>query len=197
MRVCESLSLNRWADNGHVHLYQRAVSRQSGDHLQIPIPNNPGAASIREIVEKGNMGRKRTTKTTTRSVATTTLALDDLARENGWLDDNSTVYIVLLKLDVEGAEPLVVEGAKALLKSGIVQNILTEAKNLGGAAMKQSMATILDAGYRIVRDDNLRNIRRLSLEESIKYLKYLEKHPGASGGLYNYDDLWFQLEESE
>lgn len=184
--------MNRWADNGHVHLYQRAVSRQSGDPLKIPIPRNPGAASI-----LGGAEAAVNESTTTRSIATTTVALDDLARENGWLDD-PTISIALLKVDVEGAESLVMEGAKALLKARVIKNILTEVRKPTSQATRESMTTLLDSGYRIVKDDVAGNatseIQRLSRDETMAHMKYIEANVGLRGRPV-YADLWFQLEE--
>ena len=69
----------------------------------------------------------------------TTVTLDSLATQWGWIQQGTTTTtdhdnknesmkwkIVILKLDVEGKEPQIIEGARQLLQSGRVENILTE-----------------------------------------------------------------------
>jgi hypothetical protein len=83
----------------------------------------------------------------------TTVTLDDFAREHGWFAaaDISTpavslpkVVIAILKIDTEGHEPYVLEGAKQLLKSGLVRNVLLEYR---ATCRKAVVSFLLDVGY--------------------------------------------------
>lgn len=190
--MCESLSLNRWADNGRVHIYHRAVSDQTGQTANVVIPSsNPGAAHALAA----NDGGIQSNQTTIHSSSATTITLDDLAYGQGWLKPVvSGVSIPLLKIDVEGAEPLVVAGAKALLRSGIVQNILTVFRNPSHPQSREAFRVLLEAGYMIVRDD-AGKIERLDKLATEAYLKDLETQWIRKRMVYI--DLWFQLDERE
>jgi hypothetical protein len=92
--------------------------------------------------------------------------------------------IAILKLDVEGKEPQIIEGARRLLESGIVKNILTEFRRLGRTPIQTAIKTLLDTGYTLVHMNG-----RTSRAESEKILNDLTK--ALSGKMKNVD-LWFQ-----
>ena len=120
--------------------------------MQVVIPNNPGQGHVRPVPA----GQAITNDTTTRTSFVSTMTLDYLAQHQGWLDDDSSqqgVSIVLLKLDVEGAEPFVIQGAKRLLTQRVVQNVLLEFRRPQHHETQQSVAILLDAGYLIVNDE--------------------------------------------
>ena len=60
------------------------------------------------------------------------VSLDRMAMDLGWLEEKSNnrqqpkSKIAILKIDVEGSEPSVVAGAKRLLGSGLVENLVME-----------------------------------------------------------------------
>jgi hypothetical protein len=55
--------------------------------------------------------------------------------------------IAILMLDVEGKEQQIIAGARRLLESGIVKNILTEFRRLGRKSMQAAIKILLDTGY--------------------------------------------------
>lgn len=88
--------------------------------------NNPGAYSfIHELHPKRRRGVRKTG-------AFPIVTLDDMANDLGWFksdENNEPSKIVLLKVDVEGFEPSVFEGARKLLNSSIIENIVMEMMN--------------------------------------------------------------------
>ena len=178
LRLCESLRLNDWNDAGRVAIFQRGVSNVHGAALQVMVPKNPGQAFMREI-EQSEM----TNETSTHQAFTTTVTLDAFAQERGWFD-KPDLSIAILKLDVEGKEPQIIEGARRLLESGIVKNVLTEFRRLGRQTIQTAIKTLLDTGYTLVHMN-----QRKSREESEKILDDLTK--ALSGKMKNVD-LWFQ-----
>jgi FkbM family methyltransferase len=178
LRICESLRLNDWNDAGRVAIFQRGVSNVHGAALQVMVPKNPGQAFMREIEQS-----ETTNKTSTHQALTMTLTLDAFAQERGWFD-KPELSIAILKLDVEGKEPQIIEGARRLLESGIVKNILTEFRRLGRKPIQTAIKTLLDTGYTLVHMNG-----RTSRAESEKILNDLTK--ALSGKMKNVD-LWFQ-----
>lgn len=183
IRLCESLWLNGWADNGRVRLFQRGVSSRSGTQLKLVVPLNPGQAHMVPL-EQSVSDDSNTV------VTVNTITLDDLAQSQGWIA--SKQEILLLKMDVEGVEPSVVAGAQQLLRSGIVRNVLTEVKEMPRPEIQTMLRTLLDCGY-VVRDEALGKLTR---EQSERYLAQQEKKTRAT--FYRKDknqDLWFQKAE--
>jgi hypothetical protein len=74
--------------------------------------------------------------------------LDSIAIQEGWLNDNSPT-IHLMKVDVEGYEPIVFEGGMQLLQSGKVENIIMENSVTDMRQVIDFFATISHAGYKI------------------------------------------------
>lgn len=183
--MCESLSLNRWADNGRVHMYQRAVSDEAGHFFTVNIPRNPGAA----ILRNARLEESPTNRTTTRSMLTRTVTLDDLAREHGWLRPMVPgASIALLKIDVEGAEPQVFAGAKALLRSRNVKNILAELRDYSKPPASHITELLLESGYCIVIDAREPS-ERLGKEATIADLR--EMQAAMEQRKMPLVDLWF------
>ena len=123
VRLCESLSINRF--DHRVNIFLRGVSSESDKPLTVVIPaSNPGQARMQDP----NVTVVTTDENPVYTATTTTITLDHFARDHGWLDrrGQSSVSVPLLKLDVEGHEPHIVAGAKNLLCSGIVKNVLLE-----------------------------------------------------------------------
>ena len=191
--MCESLALNQWADNGRVELYRRGVSNVDNQHMQVIVPNNPGQGRIRPV----SPGQPMSNETTTRSSFVTTTTLDYLAQSQGWLDiDDPKFSIRLLKMDVEGAEPSVIQGAQQLLAKGIVQNVLTEFRRPTHPETQRSIRILMDAGYRIVNDEMAgMGEFRLDRNGTLAYLMELERRFERREFKWGYADLWFQLEK--
>ena len=85
------------------------------------------------------------------------VSLDEIAIERGWLltsPASSGPIIDILKVDVEGHELGVFQGAKKLLQSGLIKNIFMEG-NVGSKELKLKFNEIVDifydAHYELVR----------------------------------------------
>jgi FkbM family methyltransferase len=120
MRYCESQAMNRWFHtefDGHssksprLNLYNYGVGNSAGTLVFQENKGNPGAGKFTE--QKASVGE-----------SLEIITLDSFAKERGWLQ--SRPDIAILKVDVEGLEYRVMEGAKELLKAGIVRNLLVE-----------------------------------------------------------------------
>jgi FkbM family methyltransferase len=183
VRICESLHLNQWKDSEQVAIFQRGASNVDGVTLQVLIPKNPGQAFMKEM--EGVLP-DQSNATSTHHAYTTTVTLDSFAQERRWFDTPG-FSISLLKLDVEGKEPQIIEGAKRLLKSGIVQNILTEFRRLGRPTIQKAIATLLDSGYTLVHNEK----GKVSRAEARRLLDELRHR--LEGKMLNLD-LWFQRE---
>ena len=228
VRLCESLQLND--DNHHHHhhdnnhhrpsfsdrnvIFQKGVSHQDDMELQVMVPQNPGQAFMKQIIEDGDGNAVTTTTTTSvqdssnarRHARTTTVTLDSLATQWGWIQQGTTTTtdhdnknesmkwkIVILKLDVEGKEPQIIEGARQLLQSGRVENILTEFRRMSRPNIQEAIQTLHDTGYTIVVENNNNNSKRLSRQASEAYLKSLTAKSKGTGRNF---DLWFQRENN-
>lgn len=156
-RLCESLRLNRWTNdvettlgtarryvNVHdVALGETETSQQFNFH-----PVNPGEGSLHDIVGLDTKWKDSNAK---RSDIVTVATLDSFARGRGWFD--VPIEIAILKVDIEGYEPNVFAGAKQLLASHMIQNILLEMspnKPLHNEISNiEMLTTMFDAGYKL------------------------------------------------
>lgn len=103
--LSKSLERNHF---GNVRLFQRAISGTDGERsLQLSATHHKGLHSIER-----DLGGERITVQSSR--------LDTIALKMG------IGSIDLLKIDVEGAEPEVLEGAGELLAKGTIRNIIME-----------------------------------------------------------------------
>jgi FkbM family methyltransferase len=187
MRICESLTINQWKDGRDAILFQNGVSDQDGVALQVIVPRNPGQAFMKPLEDKARaVDEVDPGDTTTNHAYTTTISLDAFAQERGWLK-RPGFSIVLLKLDVEGKEPAIIDGAQKLLQSGIIKNVLTEFRRLGRSTIQKAIHTLIDAGFVIVHEER----GKLSLADTKEYLEDLRKELHHK---MNNVDLWFQRE---
>ena len=121
-RQCESLELNGWnGQHPRVSIFPYGAGDEQDTLLELTWGDNPGGASFDSI-------RKTNFSTTALSIR-----LDDFAIDQGWItasgsrrSSSSVQAIGLLKVDVEGFEPQVLLGAKKLIQSGMVENVLME-----------------------------------------------------------------------
>ena len=209
LRMCESLELNQWLlpenDKGFedpnkptVRFYQQGVSDVNGQEFKVWVPKNPGQAFLRteqegteEMEEHASM--EGADHMSGHHDSTTTVTLDHFAQQHGWLIPlqdgslgvNPNIAIKILKVDVEGKEPLVIEGTQTLLRSGIVENILIEFRRLGRPNVQQAMLILLDSGYTLVDDTE----GKVSITRSMEILSDLtDQLEGTTKTI----DLWFQ-----
>lgn len=142
LRLCDSLRLNDFnLGDPEIHIFQNAVSDVHGEEMMLHSPKNPGQAFLKPIENAKE-------ETNDHKAKTTVIMLDKLAEEQGWLS-NPKFQIKLFKIDVEGKEPQVVLGAPKLLKSGKIENILTEGRRFGRTNIQDSFVVLFDAGYTV------------------------------------------------
>lgn len=151
LRMCESLLLNNWHseydenysgvdDVSRVNLYSLGVGRKEGTFSFQENKRNPGQGKFHE-----NAGVPNTT-------ALHVVTLDHFAEERGWFEESSRPNVAILKVDVEGMEYTVIEGAMKLLKANIVKNIFMEvsARTQEQRKMNQpALAMLRNAGYKL------------------------------------------------
>lgn len=84
LRICESLTMNGWR-SPQVSTFQNGVSDTHGSPLQVLVPKNPGQAFMNQIDDIRGLHRIQNTNTTSSHHAfTTTVTLDQFARDHGW-----------------------------------------------------------------------------------------------------------------
>ena len=103
--------------------------------------HNPGQGKVTRSVASPSWGSRRTIRL---------VPLDLVAKEWGWYQSE----VAILKIDVEGLEKDVVQGATSFLNSQRVQNIFLEgnvATNTGDKDFKEMVGILSGAGYRAHR----------------------------------------------
>mmetsp|Transcript_20975 Transcript_20975/g.25452 ORF Transcript_20975/g.25452 Transcript_20975/m.25452 type:complete len:336 (-) Transcript_20975:25-1032(-) len=133
LRMCESVRANKWTSS--LKFYNAGVGNKEGV-MQLSKTSNPGARSLVKPMQGQSEG------------LVDVITLDSLAQENGWTG-NHPLTIHLLKVDVEGFEPQVILGAKRLLESGLVSNILTEERSRTDPLTLEAYNFIVKVGYKL------------------------------------------------
>ena len=187
-RYCQSVRLNSF--DAQVALYQHGVSDVAGSQLHVRVDRkNPGKSSLRPAGESRLPGDE----------TVTTVTLDSFSRDHRWLeaedDSGGTIAkknrIKLLKIDVEGGEFRVMEGAQDFLLHGLAEHVLLEMRfggNLYDPAVK--MVAILFQGGYMVRDapQNVQNPRTGNFTHDAEvFLTQLRKVTR----LQRMKDMWF------
>jgi FkbM family methyltransferase len=137
-RVCESLELNGWLDDHTVKTFAYGLGEEA-TVLNMTTGLNPGKASFFE---------ERMAKKFRKKQEVPVVKLDDVAEQQGWIT-NDELPIYIWKMDVEGYEYHVLQGAQKLLHSGKVENILMENSVEDLRQMVDMYAAIYHAGYEI------------------------------------------------
>ena len=138
-RVCESLQLNGWLEDSSVKTWGYGLG-EAAAVLNITTGQNPGGSSFFE---------ERLAKRLRKKLQVPVARLDDVAEQQGWITNEEPIY--LWKLDVEGYEYHVLEGAQKLLHSKKVENILMENANKDLRQVVDMYATIYHAGFEVQR----------------------------------------------
>ena len=132
LRICQSVWLNQWPTASEADINNRNTKKSSVNIRPYGVGNssstqpmyfgrNPGKASfLRQMLPKKNIPVSATD--------TQVVTLDTMATDLGWFKED--VKIAIMKVDVEGFESVVMQGARKLLKSNLVQNILMEITGL-------------------------------------------------------------------
>jgi len=182
LRICDSLRLNDWANND-VHIFQNAVSNVHGDEMLLFAPKNPGQGFLKELDPNDS-------KTDEHQAKTVLVSLDKWAEEQGLFGIHD-FSVEVLKVDVEGREPQVFLGASKLLKSGIVQNVLTECRRFGRSNVKEMMTVLFDAGFTL-REPSCPSINaKKSAEDNAKSLIAWAKDTLGPNSMKTMD-LWWE-----
>lgn len=155
MRHCESLHMNRWyhtefddpseamESSPKTNLYPYGVGKEEGTFFFQEHHSNPGQGQVVDVV--------KTQSSHAKAVSIEIVTLDAFARVRGWFE--SRPDIAILKVDVEGFEYAVMEGAKELLKSNMIRNVFMEV-SVRSAAERESNIPCLEflsgpAGYKV------------------------------------------------
>ena len=182
VRLCESAVLNAWSSSSNpmynqLHPFMKGVSNNHGEELQMykVHARNPGSNTFSE---------KAAGNDEVPGGLLQLVSLDALAQSQNWLltddDGDNDTRIAILKIDVEGLELKVFEGAKELLKSGTVKNIFMEWKK--GEKKEESkewediFSLLLEAGYELYKIGSIpgpKDIVTVKFESGKELMVYL------------------------
>jgi len=135
IRFCESLSLNGWSSGNLVTSISKGLGNMEEVRRMYGSNNtNPGAFSFKKEEGSKIVGEMKIT------------TLDSFAERHGWFE--SKPQIGFFKLDVEHFELEVIEGAKKLLNSHMIEMIAMELNPEYPFENKEKICKILfGAGY--------------------------------------------------
>ena len=149
IRLCESMILNNWyneyeqqssSKNARINWHPYATGKSESIEVFQEHPIDPGMGTILKEgapdTEKGYQMR--------------VISLDNFANSRGWFETKPDIAI--FKVDVDGYEAHVMEGAKQLLNSHIIRNIFMEAAIRNKEELKaarNSLLIISQAGYKV------------------------------------------------
>lgn len=175
LRACQSLQHNQWQsefDTTMTHSIRNNQGNQKQQHRNYPAVNlwqwgasnttgslwfvdnnNPGAGKFMEGAPSDSTGLVRSDRTETiRSLDVITL--DDFAEARGWFHDikkkgeeQSAPRIEILKVDVEGHQAQVFQGAQKLLRQHWVRHIFTEVSKTSVERARETFQALTDTGY--------------------------------------------------
>jgi FkbM family methyltransferase len=130
-RLCESLFLNKWSNfveqtypGPFVNIHGVAVSDQTSDSF---LMSQRGANAL---------------TTGDKEIKTSSISLDEFAKGRGWINED----IALLKINTGGMEDNILTGAKDLLASKMVKNVLLGLYNPNST---KACTVLLEAGYAV------------------------------------------------
>jgi len=142
VRFCESLSLNHWLREDRSKDIVFPISKGVGKseekkNLYMVDENNPGSFTFNKDVARPDkvVGEMEIT------------TLDLFAERHRWFDSKPSIG--LFKLDVEHFEEEVLEGARKLLRSSLIEKIAMELKPSTNSEDRESkiVKELFDAGY--------------------------------------------------
>lgn len=124
------------------------------------------------------------------------ITLDGLADERGWFETRPD--IVILKVDVEGLDYAVIQGAQKLLNARIVRNIfmeITAATKEQGALQKPALEMLINAGYKLFQRGGYRgpNQPALSLAHDDTLADIIVHEAESKGGTKQLN-LWWTID---
>lgn len=162
-RLCQSLTLNRWANEYQtqgggesrtsVNSYPYGVGKEVGS-LVFAESRNPGEGQIQDGNNEEQHPDEETAASNKHKQIIPVVSLDAFAESRGWLNakDKDREDIALMKVDVEGYEINVMQGATRLLDSHLIRNIFMEVSARTPKEIEESRRTatiIASAGYQV------------------------------------------------
>ena len=135
------MCLNGWHDCNTVHPMLGATTLQNNNayvHVHpIGLLDQPGTLVLASDGLSPGQGRLQTTSVMANAMKVSVSTLDTMGERLGWFDKD----IAILKVDVEGRESEVFNGAEKLIRSGRIQNIFME-----GNVFRKRMPKFLKTG---------------------------------------------------
>ncbi|CAB9517402.1 Inherit from COG: Methyltransferase [Seminavis robusta] len=151
LRVCESSFLNHWHSEFNKDFVGDAKQRSKINIYPYGVGRLEGVFSFHE---HSNPGQGRVSEqlpgTAPDGNALHVITLDNFARERGWFTTRPDIAI--LKVDVEGFEYSVIEGAAELLKAKIIRNLFMEVSAREKWEMeinKPALKLVFQSGYKL------------------------------------------------
>lgn len=208
-RLCESLRLNRWSnalektydtlspERRYVNVHGFALGEADTEKTFHFHPTNPGEGSLH--AQSSGIETLWTVHQGQRSETIQVATLDSFARGRGWFD--TPVEIAILKIDIEGYEPLVFAGGNQMLRSKMIKNILLELSpnkpEHNEAANIDMLNSIINAGYSLHRWGKWQgpNQRNPFLDSPLNKLAELLVDKTMKMGSPQQINLWFKLVE--
>ena len=138
VRICESLALNDWGEDNSVRIFPYGLAEEDA-MMNLTTGKNPGQSSFDET---------RLAPKFRKTLPVQVVTLDGVARQEGWLERNGPI-IHLLKVDVEGYELHVFRGAKKLIQSSRVDNVLMESQFHDKEIVCEVVTLLVNAGYHL------------------------------------------------
>lgn len=138
VRVCESLILNGWDKDKSVQLFKYGLGNEEAE-MTLTTGKNPGGSSFFS---------ERLDKKYRKTMPVKVVKLDDIAEQEGWISETA-LPIHLIKVDVEGFEYFSLLGAKKILNSGKVTNIIVENSSTDGNHVVALFDLLYHSGYKV------------------------------------------------
>ena len=182
LRMCESLTLNNWKDS--VHIMQMGLGNKDEKKILHQFSNNPGAFTFDE--------RRVSNYNSDKTVGEFHIKkLDTFAEEMGWFRRKQN--IAFFKLDVEGYEHAVLDGATKLLKARLIQYIEFEfCAKRRHEEVERMLKIFIESGYELYMHG--RN-RGPSHKVEKKYDSSSDLASDVMRGIYG-ENLLFQLKRN-
>ena len=165
--------------------------------LNLNTGKNPGESSFVE----SRVGEKVRRQAIPVQVTT----LDDIAIQEGWIYDDAQdpaiasasrssstslksssstrPRIYLMKVDVEGFEPYVLQGGEKLLNSGLISNIIFESSSYDKKMVAEMLVRIYKAGYRcnLISDANGKRVQKTNISSLHSEIEHVIKESSSPG----------------
>lgn len=152
LRLCESMLFNGWknqyesstsAKHSFINWHPYATGRSEGSNLVFREHSDPGKGRIINV-GTGSGGNNND------EYLMRVVTLDGFAESRGWFRDKPDIAI--FKVDVDGYEAHVMEGARKLLESHMIRNIFMEASIRTAdqlQAARTSLLVLAQSGYKV------------------------------------------------